>query len=451
MLHHSAWEAGGPPSDLRHSAAFMASVGPWRVVRAPILVLLLLAGCATPTGPDEPARTPPSEEPAPGGLPTPSAAGRPSPAQATPAPTARPAAPDRRFAGCSGEGPVSFEQAPMREQDVRVLLPYGLVVGAHVTPIDHMYFEPADRTLGRDAYEVRAIADGVIYNLQPREVNVDTGAAKAREWRMDIAHTCTFTSYFDLLTSITPELEAAYNASRAGGRWEGVHVDAGQLVGHIGAQTLDFGVYDYNVTLPGFVRPDHYGHETWKVHTVDPFPSFPDEPRAWMLAKMLRAAEPRAGKIDHDVDGTLQGNWFKVGTNYYSGVQPSYYWEGHLAIAPDAYDPSHFFFSIGNFSGSARQFGIQGNADPKLVTPESGPRTWELVQYVHRDNVTGAYGFHSDGVRPGNGVTAINREEVFGTVVLQMTGPRALKLEVFPGREAAQVSGFTEAAWTYER
>lgn len=339
----------------------------------------------------------------------------------------------------------------MREEDVRMLIPYGLVVGAHVTPIDHMYFAPADPALGRDAYEVRAIADGVIYSLQPRDINVDTGSAKAREWRMDIAHTCTFTSYLDLLTSITPELEAAYNASRSGGRWQGVPIEAGQLVGRIGAQTLDFGVYDYNVTLPGFVRPDHYGHETWKVHTVDPFPYFPEGPRAWMLAKMVRTAEPRAGKIDHDVDGTLQGNWFKVGTNHYSGLDQRYYWEGHLSVAPDAYDPGHFIFSIGNFSGEARQFGVKGNPDPKLVTPGGGAQVWELVQYAHRDNLTGRSGFHSDGIAPGNGITATNLDKVFGSVVLEMTGPRALKLEVFPGRTAAEVSGFTDAAWTYER
>ncbi|MDA1280833.1 MAG: hypothetical protein O3B95_12500 [Chloroflexi bacterium] len=59
-----------------------------------------------------------------------------------------------------------FAISPMRPEDILHLLPYGMLAGAHVTPIDHMYFEPADRSLGRDIYEVRAIQDGVIYNLQ---------------------------------------------------------------------------------------------------------------------------------------------------------------------------------------------------------------------------------------------------------------------------------------------
>lgn len=56
---------------------------------------------------------------------------------------------DHRFTGCSGTGPVSFAQSPIRLDDVRYLLPYGLLAGAHVTPIDHMYFEPLDRSTAR--------------------------------------------------------------------------------------------------------------------------------------------------------------------------------------------------------------------------------------------------------------------------------------------------------------
>lgn len=69
----------------------------------------------------------------------------------------------------------------MRYEDILHMLPYGMLAGAHVAPIDHMYFEPADRSLGRNVYEVRAIQDGVIYSLQPRDVNVDTGESRQRK------------------------------------------------------------------------------------------------------------------------------------------------------------------------------------------------------------------------------------------------------------------------------
>jgi hypothetical protein len=79
----------------------------------------------------------------------------------------------RDFPGCNGSGPVAFEHSPMRFEDFSRIDPYGAVAGAHVTPIDHMYFNMADLSLGRDAYEVRAIQDGVIYILQPRDIFVD--------------------------------------------------------------------------------------------------------------------------------------------------------------------------------------------------------------------------------------------------------------------------------------
>ncbi len=413
-----------------------------------LLVALLLAGCAAPSAPTTttPSSTP-SSTPAPTETPS-------SPPATTPTPSGNADA-LTRFTGCKGSGPVTFAQSPMRVSDFGNMLPYGVVVGGHVTPIDHMYFSPANVSLGRDAYEVRAIGDAVIYSIQPRDVNVESGAAKLREWRVDMAHTCTFTSYFDLLTSLAPDLEAAYNASRAGNQGPlSVPVKAGQLVGRIGAQTLDFGVYDYNVTLPGFLVPSHYDREPWKVHTVDPFPHFPPDVRAAMLAKMLRTAEPRAGKIDWDVDGALVGNWFKVGTNGYAGVDPSNYWEGHLSVSPDTYDPSHVVFSIGDFNGTPRQFGVKGNPDPAKVTPASGLLKWELVTFDEYDNKTGERGFSRDGttgIQPGDGITARNDDQVVGVALLQMTGPRALKLEVFPGKAAADVTGFDADAWSYER
>ncbi len=341
----------------------------------------------------------------------------------------------------------------MRTEDIKHLSPYGLLAGAHVTPIDHMYFEPFDRSLGRDVYEVRAVQDGVIYNLQPRDVNVDTGQEKQREWRMDIAHTCTFVSYFDLLTSLDPVLETEWNKTQGGktGLWSGIPITAGQVIGRIGAQTLDFGVYDYEVTLPGYIVPEHYDRESWKVHTVDPFPYFPAEVRDALLGKLLRQVMPRAGKIDYDIDGALVGNWFQQGTNGYAGSNPQKYWEGHLALVPDALDPTQWRFSIGDFEGSARQFGIKGNGPaPREVTVETGLIKYELSYYEYYavDDPT-RRGVRS--LRPGDTIASVNMGQVLGVALVQMTGPRTLRCEVFPGKTSAEVSGFTSAAKIFER
>ena len=123
--------------------------------------------------------------------------------------------------------------------------------GAHGTPVDHMYFNVTDLSLGRDAYEVRAIQDGVIYNLRPRDTFVDTGEPKEREWRMDIAHTCTFHSYFDLLVNLEPWLLTAWEKAMSGeaGPWNGIPVKSGQVVGRIEGPSLGFqGVWLRNYT-----------------------------------------------------------------------------------------------------------------------------------------------------------------------------------------------------------
>ena len=48
---------------------------------------------------------------------------------------------------CEGTGTVMFANSPMKIEDIHSLSPYGQIVGGHVTPIDHMYFEPKDRSL----------------------------------------------------------------------------------------------------------------------------------------------------------------------------------------------------------------------------------------------------------------------------------------------------------------
>ncbi|HVL87559.1 MAG TPA: hypothetical protein VM681_06095 [Candidatus Thermoplasmatota archaeon] len=424
-----------------------------------VLVAIALAGCSAPSGAPPPGSSG-DDSGSPGDRPGPTGGGGDghggngngaSGNGSVPPPGQRP-----RFAGCYGAGPVRFTVSPMREEDFPSIIPYGLVVGAHVTPIDHMYFSPANGYGGeRDVYEVRVIADGVIYSVQPRDVNVDTGAARQREWRMDIAHTCTFTSYFDLLTSLDPAIESEYNRTFGGraGPWDGIPVRAGQVVGRIGGQTLDFGVYDYNVTLPGFVNVSAYaGYEPWKVHTVDPFPHFDEPVRSMLEGKNLRVAPPRAGKIDYDVDGRLSGNWFLSGTNGYAGLEQRRYWDGHLSLVYDHLDPTQLRFSIGNWTpGREGQFGVRGNApDWGDVSDATGRLAIELVQFQHyAANDPSRMG--EVRLRPGDVPRARNLESVQGVALMELLAPRLLKLEVFPGKTAAEVDGFTDAARIYER
>ena len=181
---------------------------------------------------------------------------------------------------------------------------------------------------------------------------------------------------------------------------------------------------------------------------MDPFPYFPDDVREALLGLMLRQAEPRAGKIDHDIDGRLVGNWFEQGTNGYGGANPQAYWEGHLAFVPDALDPTQWRFSTGNYEGNAAQFGIIGNLPaPSEVSVDTGLVTYELTNYEY---LVGP-GRERRWMAPGETIASVNTDRVLGVALVQMTGPRNLRSDVFPGKTAEEVSGFTAAARTFER
>ena len=352
---------------------------------------------------------------------------------------------------CEGSGPVSFTNSPMHMNDIKFLTPYGQVVGAHITPIDHMYFEPFNKDLGPDIYEVRAIQDGIIYDIGKREIMTDTGEKKDFvDWRLDIAHNCTFTSYFDLMTSVIPEIEKAYEDQQSGREFNGLIIKAGQLLGYMGGQTLDFGVYDYEIVLPGFITPSIYGNEYWKVHTVDPFQYFPDDISKKLLKKMIRTIKPQAGKIDYDVDGTLSGNWFEEGTNGYGGNNWQNYWIGHLSIAPHEIDPLYWRVGIGHLEVYNNSFLIKGNVDPLKVKINSGIVIYELYQERKYKNDYN-YEWWIDPKKEDDvyGVQYWGNSK--GIIMFQMLENRLLKSEVFIGKSKEDVVDFTENAKLYER
>ncbi len=348
---------------------------------------------------------------------------------------------------CEGEGSVKLGALPMDEKDFPSLEPYGLMIDAHVTPIDHMYFEPADRDSAIDAYNVYAPADGTITEIQRRKRDDNLSDVK-EEFRLVITYTCTFLSYYDLITVLDPKiLKEAKGLEKSDYVQVEISVKSGQLLGKIGKQTLDFAVWDTTKKLKGFVNPDSYSSEPWKIYTVNPFDYFTNDVKKILLAKNLRTAEPIEGKIDYDIDGKLVGNWFVEGTNGYQGANQNKYYEGHLAIVYNHLDPSAIIVSIGDFNGRPEQMAVKGNKpDPAVVGQETGLIKYELVNFEYvRANGQSTQGKYEKNMKVKTG------QELFGTVIFQLTGKRKLKMETFPGKSAVQVQGFTAKARNYER
>ena len=348
---------------------------------------------------------------------------------------------------CEGEGSVALGALPMDEEDFSSLVPYGLMIDSHVTPIDHMYFEPASRDSAVDAYNVYAPADGVITEIQRRDRSGDGGEVK-EEFRLVITYTCTFLSYYDLITVLDPQiLKEASELEKADYARTEIAVNEGQLIGKIGKQTLDFAVWDTTRPLTGFVNPKSYEREPWKIYTASPFDYFADDVKKILLAKNLRTVEPIEGKIDYDIDGKLVGNWFEDGTNGYAGSNRNKYWEGNMSVVYDHLDPTAIIISIGNFDGESRQMAVRGNKpDPADVSKETGLVKYELInfQYVRSDGQPIEGGYEPN-------MKVIEGQELFGTVIFQLIETRKLKMEVFLGKTSPEVSDFTAEARIYVR
>lgn len=347
---------------------------------------------------------------------------------------------------CSGSDKPKLTRLPMDSQDYALILPYGLMVGGHVTPIDHQYFSPTVFDSPPDTYPVYAMADSYLVDIGTRQ-HPGQGRNKnltITDYRLVFSVSCRLLYYYDLVTSLVPGLREQFDA--AGGN---LKVLAGQVIGQIGGQTLDFAVWDMDKQLTGLLTPKLYLGERWKLYTVDPLDYYTDEIRTTALKKYLRTAEPRSGQIDYDVDGRLIGNWFQVGTNGYAGPGGGVegYWNGHLAVAPDYLDPTKFVVSIGNWPSGASQFGVIGNApNPATVGVASGLVKFRLGLVNYK--VGNAFWDRKSIQTPITMVPDANEQ---GCFLAQLTGPRSLKAEAFKGKSCANVSGFTSAAVIYER
>ncbi len=333
---------------------------------------------------------------------------------------------------CSGTGAGTLVHMPMDEKDYTHIIPYGLMVGGHVTPIDHQYFAPADYHSAKNAYPVYAMADAKLVDTE----GIDDSR---KDIRLVFSMSCTFMYYYDLLNSVEPGIK------------NGVEVKAGQLIGHIGGQTLDFAVWDTTKPLKNFIVPEHYTAESWKIYTADPLNYYTPELKALALAKYPRTVEPVSGRIDYDVDGKLIGTWFQQGTNGYAGADPNNktsYWSGHLAIVPNNFDPSATIFSIGTWpGGEASQYLVKpGSTDPATVGIDTG-----LVKYdLSMLNFTAPDGTPWTQEKLVKDPKAVAGSSA-GCALLQLTDTRLLKVETFPKQVCSAVPAFTSAAKLYER
>ena len=348
--------------------------------------------------------------------------------------------------------------------DLLYIQPMGLEIGGHVTPIDHGYFYIKGAAAKPSTIApVYAPFDGdisvvsrTIRNASPR---TNAGAQATTTYDDDgvtIEATCTFRVRYSNLVKFGGGLLQAIGQLQPNENKPLTYaVKAGELIGYTGLPTaygIDVWVENDNSTLTGFVKPAQYvAAESWKLHMVDLYDNTQEPLKGQLLAFAMRDADPRFGKIDYDIDGKLIGSWFKVGSGGYGANMHGAegYWVGHLSIVPDGNDPNQIVISIGDYQGQAQQFATFANQpDPASVDQSTGVVKYELGQIQTYSATTGqVWG----GQQYLSHIRARASGPVAGTILVQLTGMRELKMETFPNKTAAQVSGFDAGALAYER
>ncbi len=411
----------------------------------------------TPGTPDDAVPPNPDRQP----TPTPQAVDDGTPASVDGPALARSADPPGRASACEDTGAPTFAASPLAIEHIVDIEPMGRMAGSHVTPTDHLYIR-SDPTATEIGYDVYAPAAGRVVEVQRFSdyMTVPRTDRTVAHYRVVIEHSCTFSSIYIHVTDLAESVTEVVGDLPSGEYWStrgaGIPLEAGEIFAKSAGYSFDFSVHDYEVTLPGFVLPERYGAEPWKVHTMDPFDYYEEPLRSELIAKSLRQVEPFGGKIDHDVDGRLAGNWFLDGTVDYSGnVAPGTYgyWTGHLALAYDYIDPAQVRFSIGADVGIDADacrtcngvYAVLGNSpDPATVGPDSGAVSYVLVGFRHVEPEVWTPSFFP-------AATIAVETQVLGTALAELVDERTLRFQVFSGESSAPETGFTDAASIYRR
>lgn len=354
--------------------------------------------------------------------------------------------------GCKKDRQVSFTHSPVPMEQLGFIEPMGKMTDGHVTPTDHMYVAPKNQTAADNTSDVVMPADGTVTTVgtMPAEYIGDRNQQTAPEdHRLVVTHNCQYVSIFIHVHQLSDALKAALGSKLQPNEQKQISVDlkAGDKLGKIGGNPVDWSLMDATKTLSGFITPDLYKGEPWKIHVIDPIAVYTGSVKDQMVVKSLRSTEPYGGKIDYDKKGALVGNWFREGTNGYMGTDQSRYWDGHLSVVPNYIDPDSTVVSLGNWQGKASQFAVKGSVDPATVTKASGPVKYELTEQSYLT----PSGQDWTGREFSKGVKTHPSTQVKGTVIFQVMDGENLKVERFPGKTAAQVSGFTSAAQVYVR
>jgi hypothetical protein len=295
---------------------------------------------------------------------------------------------------------VIFKICPVDTATIVEASPLGnLNPPGHTFPSDHIGFY----LKGSDPIPVSAMTEGIIQKIYHNEWSDD--------YRIEIKHTQSIMSYFDHISNLPPNIN------------EGTAINTGDLMGYgrASVSAIDIGVINYN-KINSFIIPERY-HE-FHLFCDDPYSYFPDSIRQILEKKNPRIGEPKGGKVNYDIDGTLSGNWFLEGTPVTWEASSYLYGENQIAFVYDMYNAATIRISCGGtLEGAPFVLKVIGNRPhPASVTSSSG-----IIEYE------------------------LDSPYLLVTMLVEMIDDRKIKVETFIDESPSEVNSFTSSARIYTR
>lgn len=367
---------------------------------------------------------------------------------------------------CQKKSAVKFSSLPITIEDISHVEPIGELREGHIIPGDHAGIDyktsPATSPVG-----VFAPADGFLVRVEKHPYDPPQGYPRdIQHYHIYLEHSCTFFTGFVHLTEFSPEILASSgeldkltkdkSTEQKWGTFR-IPIKAGQQLGTAWSfGLLGWVTIDLTHTNQGYLSPQSYKGENWRIHSVSGFDYLENSLKEKTNSKNPRTKEPRGGKIDFDIEGKLVGGWFEKGTGGFRNLDvapkqcgnfPCPYWDGHIAFVYDYIDPGQPRVSVGYNWGLANRtpFGIKDNSpDFKDIGVEQGSVKYELVALK---DLSKERGYDTESPL----ITENDDSQVLGTLLVQVIDQDTVKVEIFPSKTKDQVSRFTSNARTYTR
>lgn len=329
-------------------------------------------------------------------------------------------------ADSAATGPGVLSVSPLATSTLVYATPIGkMAPSQHVLPTDHVYLYFVDpwsnnvQAADCSKRPVFAAGAGTVSFLQQK--------VAGGESKIMVQMTKTFQYYYDHVVTL-PGIQV------------GSKVGAGEQIATTNGfcPSMDLGVYDLDVSPPGFVNPSRYGD--LGAHPVSPYKYFTAALRSLYEARVRvdggLVPNNKDGRVDYGIRGRLSGDWFhaslaNAASSVTSGPQG---WDKTISFANDWYVGAPRI-SIG---GTIATAGLLSTTTP---TPQPG------------DTVQTPPDFGS--ISTTSGIVAYQGFPVLGQIgegwlLVQMIADDRIRVEYFTGA-TRKPSAFTAAAQEYVR